>query len=190
MQSKATYQVVGTASPKFSGGLTTGIQWKGFTLSAHGSFVLGNKVYNRVREQMDADGALTGMNQMSHNNGLGWVRWNAKDESTWEKATHPALVSARADGAQLLSSRFLEDGSFFRLRNVTLSYDLPKSLLEKVKMGGAKIYVSGDNLLTLTRFSGMDPEVSLEMDTYSLPGMYSDNYPIPMSAVLGLDINF
>ena len=190
MQSKATYQVVGTASPKFSGGLTTGIQWKGFTLSAHGSFVLGNKVYNRVREQMDADGALTGMNQMSHNNGLGWVRWNAKDESTWEKATHPALVSARADGAQLLSSRFLEDGSFFRLRNVTLSYDLPKSLLEKVKMGGAKIYVSGDNLLTLTRFSGMDPEVRLDATDDSHAGTYSHNYPVPLSVVLGIDVKF
>jgi len=190
MQSQATYQIVGSASPLFSGGLTTGLRWKGFTLSAHGSFVVGNKIYNQVREQMDSDGALTGMNQMSHNNGLGWVRWNAKDESTWEIATHPALVSARADGAQLLSSRYLEDGSFFRLRNVTLSYDLPESLMKKVNMGGAKIYLSGDNLLTLSRFSGMDPEVRLDATTWSHAGSYSHNYPVPLSVVLGIDVKF
>ena len=57
-------------------------------------------------------------------------------------------------------------------------------------MSGARVFVSADNLLTLTRFSGMDPEVNLEVGSYSLPGMYADIYPVPMSVVLGIDIKF
>ena len=57
-------------------------------------------------------------------------------------------------------------------------------------MSSARVYISADNILTFTRFSGMDPEVSLEMSTYSLAGLYSDNYPVPMSVVLGIDVKF
>ena len=193
---QATFQLVGSASPWFTGGLNTAVRFKGFTLSMTGSFVVGNKIYNKTRESMDSDGAYTNLNQMSHNNGLGWVRWTKPDydaDGNWletSSATHPMPVAGRSDGVNKASSRYLEDGSFFRLRNVTLSYDLPASLLQKVSMSGARIYISGDNLLTLTRFSGMDPEVGLDADTYHHAGLYSSNYPVPMSAVLGIDIQF
>ena len=188
----ATEQIVGSASPWFTGGLNTSLSWKGITLSANGSFVVGNKVYNRTRQDiMDTDGAKSGYNQQSFDNGLGWVRWYADDRygTNW-KATHPEAMNGGNSEANEYSSRYLEDGSFFRLRNVTLSYDLPSNLISKVKMSGARVYVSADNVLTLTRFSGMDPEVSLEGDTYSLAGLFSDNYPVPMSVVFGIDINF
>lgn len=188
----ATEQIVGSASPWFTGGLNTSLSWKGITLSANGSFVVGNKVYNRTRQDiMDTDGAKSGYNQQSFDNGLGWVRWYADDRygTNW-KATHPEAMNGGNSEANEYSSRYLEDGSFFRLRNVTLSYDLPSNLISKVKMSGARVYVSADNVLTLTRFSGMDPEVSLEGDTYSLAGLFSDNYPVPMSVVLGIDITF
>ena len=183
---QATQQIVGVASPMFSGGLNTAVRWKNLTLSANGNFVVGNTIYNKDREHMDADGAYTGLNQMSINNGLGWTRW----QKAGDVATHPGLVAARSDGSNGTSSRFLEDGSFFRLRNVTLSYDLPATLMEKIKMAGARVFVSGDNLLTLSRFSGMDPEVRLDGDTYHHAGLYSSNYPVPLSVVLGLDIKF
>ena len=188
----ATEQIVGSASPWFTGGLNTSLSWKGITLSANGSFVVGNKVYNRTRQDiMDTDGAKSGYNQQSFDNGLGWVRWYADDRygTNW-KATHPEAMNGGNSEANEYSSRYLEDGSFFRLRNVTLSYDLPSNLISKVKMSGARVYVSADNVLTLTRFSGMDPEVSLEGDTYSLAGLFSDNYPVPMSVVFGIDITF
>ncbi len=187
----AASTIVGSASPWFSGGLNTAIHWKGFTLSANGNFVVGNTIYNRTRESMDHDGAYTGMNLMSHNNGLGWVRWKEGDpEGTNAFATHPKPVSGRKDGAEKTSSRFLENGSFFRLRNVTLAYNLPQTFLQKIKMTDARVYVSADNLWTLTRFSGMDPEVRLDGDTYHHAGMYTQNYPIPMTAVFGIDITF
>ena len=188
----ATYQIVGSASPWFTGGFNTTLSWKGITLSANSSFVVGNKVYNRTRQDiMDTDGAKSGYNQQSFDNGLGWVRWYADDRyGTNYKATHPEAVNGGNSEANEYSSRYLEDGSFFRLRNVTLSYNLPSNLISRVKMSGAKVYVSADNIFTFSRFSGMDPEVSLEGDTYSLAGLFSDNYPVPMSIVFGIDINF
>jgi TonB-linked SusC/RagA family outer membrane protein len=183
---QATNQIVGVASPIFSGGLNTVLRWKGFTLSANGNFVVGNKIYNKTRESMDHDGAYIGMNLMSIDNGLGWSRW----QEPGDVATHPMPSSGRKDGAEKTSSRFLEDGSFFRLRNLTLAYNLPQTFLEKIKMSGARIYASADNLWTLSRFSGMDPEVRLDGDTYHHAGMYTQNYPIPMTVVLGIDINF
>ncbi|MBP5488148.1 MAG: SusC/RagA family TonB-linked outer membrane protein [Bacteroidales bacterium] len=182
----ATSQIVGSASPWFSGGLNTTVRWKGFTLSANGNFVVGNKIYNRTRESMDHDGAFIGLNLMSIDNGLGWSRW----EKAGDNATHPLPSSARKDGVAETSSRFLEDGSFFRLRNVTLSYNLPQTVLQRVKMSDARIYISADNLLTLSRFSGMDPEVRLDGDTYHHAGMYTQNYPIPMTVTMGIDIKF
>jgi len=183
---QATAQLVGVASPAFSGGLNMAFRWKSFTLSANGNFVVGNKIYNQTREQMDADGAYIGLNQMSIDNGLGWSRW----EKPGDVATHPLPQSGRLDGSQKTSSRYLEDGSFFRLRNVTLSYNLPQSLLKKVRMSDARVYVAGDNLLTFSKFSGMDPEVRLDSDTYHHAGMYSHNYPVPLSVVLGIDVKF
>ncbi len=188
----ATWQIVGTASPWFSGGVNTSISWKGITLSANGNFVVGNKIYNRTRQTiMDTDGAKMGYNQQSFNNGLGWIRWQKGDpDGTNYKATHPQAINGGNSQSNEVSSRYLEDGSFFRLRNVTLSYDFPKPLISKIKLGGLRVYVSADNVLTFTRFSGMDPEVSLESSTYLHAGMFSDNYPVPLSVVGGIDIKF
>ena len=183
---KATNQLVGVASPILSGGLNTALRWKGITLSANGNFVLGNKIYNKTRESMDHDGAYIGLNLMSIDNGLGWSRW----QQPGDVATHPMPSSGRKDGSGNTSSRFLEDGSFFRLRNVTLSYDLPETWMKRVKMTGVRLYVAADNLWTLTRFSGMDPEVRLDADTYHHAGMYTQNYPIPMTVTMGIDVKF
>lgn len=188
----ATTQVVGSASPWFSGGLNTSFSWKGLTLSATGSFVVGNKIYNYTRQGiLDTDGAKAGYNQQSFDNGLGWIRWKKGDpDGTNYMATHPRALDGGNSLANETSSRYLEDGSFFRLRNVTLSYSLPSKFLSKIHMSSARVYVSADNILTLSRFSGMDPEVSLTPTTWSHVGMYSDNYPVPLSVVMGIDINF
>lgn len=105
-------------------------------------------------------------------------------------ATHPKAVMNGNKSAHMYSSRYLENGSFFRLKNVTLSYELPDNLCKSLKMSGARVYVSADNIFTLSRFSGMDPEVRLERTDWSLAGTYSMNYPVPLSVVGGIDINF
>lgn len=177
---EATYQNVGKASPMFQGGLNTMLKWKGLTLSATGNFIYGNLIYNSARVSMDSDGAYTSYNQMSIDNGLGWSRWQQEGDI----ATHPKPRVGGNKKANNESSRYLEDGSYFRLKNVTLSYDLPQAWIKKAKMQGLRVYVSGDNLWTATRFSGMDPEIDTE------DGVYDTNYPVPLTVVGGIQITF
>ena len=181
----AAFQNVGKATPMFQGGVSTSLRWKGITLSATGNFIYGNLIYNYTRTSMDADGAYTAYNQMSINNGLGWSRWT-EDMTDAQKAvaTHPKVKDGGNRQANEMSSRYLEDGSYFRLKNVTLSYDFPQAWMKKAKMQGLRVYVSGDNLWTATKFSGMDPEIDTE------DAMYSTNYPVPMTVVGGIQITF
>lgn len=182
----ATHQAVGCASPKFSGGISTNLQYKNWSLSMNGSFVVGNKIFNYTRVSMDGDGAYSDYNMMSHDNGLGWSRW----EQEGDIATHPKLILNGNKASNSISSRYLEDGSFFRLRNITLGYTLPQNVCEKLSMSSARVFISADNIFTLSKFSGMDPEVRLESSDYYLAGTYSTNYPVPMSISAGLDIKF
>ena len=181
----ATNQNVGTATPDFLGGVSTSIRYKGFTLSATGNFVYGNLIFNHARISMDADGAYSAYNQMSIDNGLGWKRWS-EDLTPEEKltVTHPRPKANGNKKSNEFSSRYLEDGSYFRLKNVTLSYDFPQAWMKKAKMQGMRVYVSGDNLWTATKFSGMDPEIDTE------DAVYSSNYPVAMTVVGGIQITF
>jgi len=180
-------KVVGKATPKFSGGFINNFTFKGFSLNINTNYVYGNKIFNYNRLQADGDGAYLGYNQMSLDKGtLGWNRWREPGDI----ATHPRAVMNGNKGSNNISSRFLENGSFFRLKNVTLGYNLPKSVLKSVAMSNCRIYISGDNLLTFTKFAGMDPEVSLKTTEYSLAGLYSDNYPISSQVLVGVEISF
>jgi hypothetical protein len=184
--SEATNQVVGVATPKFSGGVSTSLRVFNFTLSGVANFVYGNKIFNNDRLTMDADGAFLTHNSVSLDNGLKWKRW----EKPGDVATHPKAVAFGNKNSNAVSSRFLEDGSFFRIKNVTLAYDLPEKWVRKMRMQAMRIYVSGDNLATFTRFSGMDPEVDLQGTEYTLAGMYSTPYPVGRTFMFGVDLTF
>ena len=189
MYSKADYRMVGSATPKFTGGLTTSLTWRNWSLGANLFAVYGNKIYNRARNTIDADGSYIDYNMMSIHNGLGWVRWDPDDESTHAIATHPRPTQNGNKKSNSVSSRYLEDGSFLRLKNVTLAYNINKPLFKGFVQGG-RIYFTADNVLTLTKFSGADPEVRLEGTSWSLAGMFDDNYPVPRSFIFGIDLKF
>ena len=162
--------------------ITNNLWW-----SINTNFTYGNKVYNYNRQQLDADGAYMGYNQYSlKDNKFGWVRW----EFPGDEATHPKASAFNGSSSNGISSRYLEDGSFFRLKNITLSYDFAHSLIPKNIMSKCRVYISADNLWTATKFSGMDPEVSISNTTYSLAGMYADHYPVARNIVGGIEIEF
>ncbi len=172
-------QIVGCAQPKLTGGMLNTFNIYGLEASINLQFVYGNDVYNDTRRYIDSDGAYIDYNFMSLDNGLGWKRW----EKEGDIATHP---KARVGGNRLsneLTSRYLEDGSYLRIKNVTLSYPLPKKAVKKLHLQSARIFLSGDNLYTFTRFSGMDPEVGVK-------GLFSYNYPVSRVFSLGLNIKF
>ena len=178
---------VGKATPLFQGGLNTQISWKGLSLSINTNFTYGNKVYNYNRQALDADGAYMGYNQYSiKNNNMGWTRW----EQPGDEATHPKAAAFNGSSSNGISSRYLEDGSFFRLKNITLSYDFCATLIPKKYMSKLRVFVSADNIATATKFSGMDPEVSITTTTYKLAGMYADHYPVARNIVGGIEIEF
>ena len=185
-------QIVGCAQPLFAGGLVNTFQWGGFDLSVNLNFQYGNMVYNWTRVTLDADGAYPSFNSVSHNNGLGWVRWNPDDESTHAIATHPKPKFNGIKNSNAATSRYLEDGSYLRLKNVTLGYTLPAKLLKKLHMKDCRVFVSCDNLYTLTRFSGVDPEVSIagNLDSNPPAGTYNSNYPKYRYYSLGVNLKF
>ncbi len=172
-----------TAAPKFTGGLSNTLTYKNITFSAFFNFVYGNWVYNESRVYFDNDGFYEAYNQMVP----------AKDWSRWQKpgdvATHPkAIVGGNKDSNQS-SSRYLEDGSYIRLRNVRVGYSLPDNVLGRSGFSRVSVFVSGDNLWTATKFSGPDPEVSLSQVDLS-SGLSSLRYPISKKYLIGINFSF
>lgn len=172
-------QIVGNAQPILVGGLLNTFNVYGVEISANLQFNYGNKVFNDSRRYVDSDGAYIDYNFMSLDNGLGWSRWRQPGDN----ATHPR---ARLGGNRLsneVTSRYLEDGSYLRIKNITVSYPLPATVLRKMHLQSFRIFLSGDNLYTFTKFSGMDPEVGVK-------GLFSYNYPVSRVFSLGIDVKF
>lgn len=166
----ATLQFTGqTRSPDYQGGMINTFNYKDFSLSLNIGFVQGVYMYNSDRQLFDSDGNYPTFNQM--NLADGWSRW----EKPGDNATHPkALIGGNRD-ANRPSSRFLEDASYIRLRNITFGYDLPASLNQQIGFTRARLYFSADNIFTITEWSGMDPETG---------GLY----PLTQRFMLGLQI--
>lgn len=184
--SDATLQYLDmTASPDFTGGLGNNFYYKGFSLRVFFNYVYGNTIWGTT----PSDGQE--MNQNVRRLQKGEVRW----EKAGDRATEPKAVLGGNNGSNQDSSRMLEDGSYLRLRNINFGYDLPSSFMKKMGIASAKIYISADNLWTLTKFSGIDPETSLLNS--SITGESGTNfqqndrkYPMPRKFYLGLNLTF
>ncbi|MBQ8308099.1 MAG: hypothetical protein IJX56_04800, partial [Alistipes sp.] len=94
-----------------------------------------------------------------------------------------------ANGTMVYSSRVVEDGSFLRLRNVSLGYTLPSKVTRKMRISSMRFHISADNIWTLTNYSGPDPEVSTRNSVLT-PGFDWSAYPRSMGFSAGLDITF
>ncbi len=172
--SAAPRTIVGNAEPDFYGGLTNTFRYKGLELSAFFYFVQGGQVYNQTRSLLESDGTRFGMNQsaavLDH-----WME--PGDISSRPK---PSLASTSSTSA---STRWLEDGSYVRLRNVVLAYNLPSHLISKAKLSSVRVYAQGQNLLTFTDYSGFDPELAED-------GTEWFRYPNGKSLTFGVDFGF
>ncbi len=182
-RANATTVLAGSATPKYSGGIQTSLTYKQVTLSAIGAFAGGNKIYHYARQFYDNDGAYPTYNSMSLTSNSSWVRW----QQPGDIATHPQAVSGGNNGSNERSTRYLEDGSYFRLTNVTLTYDIFDKLLQKARLKNAQLYISGENLWTLTKFSGADVEAGIGKSN----GDYAtDIYPSVRRFSVGINFGF
>ncbi|WP_322969153.1 hypothetical protein [Faecalibacter sp. LW9] len=173
----ATLQRIGNTTPDFNGGFSSAWSYKGFTLSVDFVYSKGGLVYNVGRELFDSDGAYPYYNQMRLQEG--WSRWTPENRD----ATHPELIFNNSSNSNNISSRYLEDASFLRMRNVRLGYHFNGEITSKMGVKGLGIYISGDNLWTSTKYTGSDIEAAISGDRTS-------NYPNPKRFTMGVNLTF
>ena len=138
---KSRYYYAGSPEPKLYGGFNTTVSWKGLSLSAFFEYKWGNKVYLLENRYYTSDGNQMGTNQSIY--ALDY--W----KNPGDTGTNPRPVAGNSsESYNFGSDRWLEDGSYIRLKDITLAYNLPQNALEKIKLQGLKFYVSGLNLYT------------------------------------------
>jgi TonB-dependent starch-binding outer membrane protein SusC len=160
---------LGSYQPKHTGGITNNFTYKNFSLSVFGQWRYGGQIMNVNRVAFETTGSYfaNGNQFASYAN-----RWTPTNTDT---DIPKARVNTKGDlsgNNPKPSSRFIEDGSFFRLKTVQINYNLPAAMLKRAKMSGASIFASAQNLYTWTNYSGLDPEVS------SFRAQNSTNSPI------------
>jgi TonB-linked SusC/RagA family outer membrane protein len=166
---------LGNPNPSFTYGFTLNLAYKGFDFVAFGQGVSGNKIFNQLR-RLD----IPGSNYM--NSALG--RWTGPGTSN----TFARIVDGDPSNNFSVPSQFyLQDGSYFRLKTVQIGYNLPGSLLRKANFAKARIYVSANNLFTLTKYEGFDPEIGGGQWIY---GIDRGVYPQARSFMAGIDFTF
>lgn len=190
---------VGNIYPKWTGGFSTNLSYKGFTLYSRFDFALGHTIYN------DEVARILGNYQGTFNY-IDWQKnsWSPTNTNTdIPKVYYADQVSAplgkknytRINNASTSlnsnNSRFYEKGDYLACREITLSYDFPKSILSHAKvLSQSRLYVSMLNMFYITKFSGPTPEPPIAEGTSTITGVYVGTYPTPKTVVLGLQITF
>lgn len=167
---------IGNANPKFTFGMTNNWSWKGLNLSVLITGSYGNDIFNASKIEMV--GMYTGANQITDV----LRRWRIPGQIT-DMPKAGDLNSLHA------STRWVEDGSYLKFKNITLSYDITSPRLKKANISRIQPYVTLQNFFTITKYSGYDPEVSQYSSAYSM-GIDWGTYPHVKTVVLGINIDF
>jgi hypothetical protein len=163
--------------PGFTTGLTNTFSYKGFDLTVFVQASIGGKLYNANRANLElATGYVNGSDVLLN-------RWSTTNTNTDVKA-------AFQDPAITISDRFIEDATYYRLKNLSLGYTFPKALLSKARIDNLRIYVSAQNPKTWTKYTGFDPEVSLNGQSLINKGIDQGVYPNNKSYQVGLSLTF
>src|SRR5690606_19243157 len=173
-------QIVGTANPDFYGGWNNSFSFKNFDLAIFFTYSYGNMVYASYRTYTDRQGN----NFMHMTKPVANERWTRPGTSN----TLPRAFYGTSWNCQN-SSRFLEDGSYIRLRSLNLGYTLPAKVAAKLGMNRLRVYLQGDNLHLWTNYRGFDPEVT---DNFDPQFIGQDNLILPQlrSFDVGVNIGF
>jgi TonB-linked SusC/RagA family outer membrane protein len=171
---------LGNAQPKFIAGFSNVFNYKRFSLSFNFYVSWGGKIYNRGRQQLNTN-ATTNVTPDPEYINESW--WHQGDVTEWAVAKNNGMGNARE-----LSSQYLEDASFIRLRNARITYALPTSIASKAKIRGVSVYVYGNNLLTWTNYNWYDPEINFNNPLQM--GQDNGRYPRKREFGAGINVNF
>ncbi|MCI4443893.1 MAG: TonB-dependent receptor [Lentimicrobium sp.] len=177
--------IIGNANPDFSWGLANDFKYKNWSFNIFFQGTQGNDIFNATR--IDTEGMYNANNQLT----TVLNRWTTPGQIT-------NIPRADFEGTNnvLVSSRYVEDGSYVRLKSLTLGYNLPSDLISKLSMSKARFYLTAENLITWTKYSGLDPEVSVygRSGDDSLkniaPGIDYGTYPQTREIIFGLNLSF
>ncbi|WP_344675574.1 SusC/RagA family TonB-linked outer membrane protein [Sphingobacterium kyonggiense] len=178
---EATQVALKKAAADLFGGISTNLAYKQFDLSATFGYSIGGLSYNYFRQEYDSDGTYTDRNQMKLQDG--WSRW----EKPGDIATHPVAKYNNKDNGNKASSRYLEENDFFRMRSLSLGYKLD---LSKYNLNSVRFFLTGENLFTLTKYSGVDPEMSINDSGAVLNTAGPSVYPATRKFMFGLNVTF
>ncbi len=172
-------QIIGDAQPKFTGGLNNELSYKNFSLNVFFQFSYGNDIYSNLNFMRNWVNSYNNVSTDALN------RWREQgDVTNYPKPTRGDPMR----NTNRVSDRWIEDGSYIRLKNVNLAYDFPNAITDKLKISGLRLYVTGQNLVTWTHYTGYDPEVS----SYSglRLGIDDGAYPQSRTFIMGLNVKF
>jgi TonB-linked SusC/RagA family outer membrane protein len=175
--------ILGNAQPKYFGGLTNSFSYKGFELSILAQFQVGHKVYNNTRAF--AEGMANSVFGQWATTLKRWTPANAHND-----IRYPRAVFADPNNNRRASNRWLENGSYLRIRNINFGYSFPEAITNKMRISRLKVYVQGQNLFTWTKYSGFDPEISTFGETTTAPGTDFLTFPVPRIISFGLNVTF
>ena len=173
-------QVIGRVQPDFIWGATQNLSYKGLTLTAFFQGVQGQDVYNATRFELES------MSSFKNQSRAVLDRWSEDNRD----GTLPRAVFGDPNDNDRASTRWVEDGSFIKLRELTLAYQLPQKILQKLRLKGCKLYLQGRNLYVWTDYSGYDPEVSRVDGQTVSPNIDYGTYPQVRSYLAGINVNF
>lgn len=193
--------VIGSAAPKFTGGMNNTFRYKGFDLSVFMNFSFGNDVFNMSTQRFIGP-YLSNQNSLAIMNN----RFTLIDPATGKEATdlvRLAELNPGQYGDDIMwnisqnnktaisdhSSYYIEDGSYLRFSTITLGYTFPKAWIQNLKLNNARVYCTLNNIATITGYSGYDPEVSAEGGALT-PGIDNSSYPRSKSWVVGVNLTF
>ncbi|WP_088323989.1 SusC/RagA family TonB-linked outer membrane protein [Polaribacter tangerinus] len=167
--------VIGDSNPKHIGGLNNTFSYKNFTLSMFWQWSYGNDVFNAARLRSNGFQPFMNITRDYY-------------ESAWTPENMSNVAPAFGKIEPVASSYYVEDASFLRLKTINLSYDLPRKLFANSQIKSLRLFVSANNLLTFTKYSGFDPEVSHWNPL--IRGFERFSYPRARSIIIGLNLNF
>ncbi|MBL7741904.1 MAG: TonB-dependent receptor [Chitinophagaceae bacterium] len=178
--------IIGYANPKFTYGFSNSLSWNNFSLDIFFQGVSGNKVMNATRVLTESMALV--MNQSSSV----LNRW----KNPGDKTDMPKVTPNNWDNS-LPSTRYIENGSYLRLKALTLGYRLPEKLINKARMSRCFVYFTAENLFTFTKYNGFDPELSAfsgksnsTTNQNAAPGVDWGTYPQSRDFILGVNISF
>ena len=189
---------IGDPNPDFTFGFTNNFSFKGFDVSIMFTGSYGNDVLNYQRRWLENPRENTNLLKSA----LGYAQLELIDPNGPNDYRNVQIVggdpymprigasSASSASNYRLSNRFVEDGSYVRLKNISIGYNLPKDLYSKYGISNIKVYSNMQNVLTFTKYKGYDPEVGAINQNQLLNGIDNGRYPSPITTTLGLTVNF